>query len=79
MVTWHIVDDGVECLRVERNPTMTCTGSHLYKFYRLNSFFSQIGIIHHVSCPHAHQQNAVIERKHRHIVEVGLLSLLAHA
>jgi hypothetical protein len=48
------------------------------EYKKLNSFFSQVGIIHHVSCPHAHQQNGVIERKHRHIVEVGL-SLLAHA
>jgi histone deacetylase 1/2 len=48
------------------------------EYQKLNSFFSQVGIIHHVSCPHAHQQNGVIERKHRHIVEVGL-SLLAHA
>jgi hypothetical protein len=31
-----------------------------------------------VSCPHAHQQNGAAERKHRHIVEVGL-SLLAQA
>lgn len=31
-----------------------------------------------MSCPHAHQQNGVAERKHRHIVEVGL-ALLAHA
>jgi hypothetical protein len=31
-----------------------------------------------VSCPHAHQQNGAAERKHRHIVEVGL-SLLAHS
>jgi hypothetical protein len=34
MVTWRIVDDDVECLHVERNPTMTCSGSHLYRFYR---------------------------------------------
>jgi hypothetical protein len=34
MVTCHIVDDDVECLHVGRNPTMTCSGSHLYKFYR---------------------------------------------
>jgi histone deacetylase 1/2 len=33
---------------------------------------------HHVSCPHAHQQNGAAERKHRHIVEVGL-SMLSHA
>jgi len=44
----------------------------------LNSFFQRIGIAHHVSCPHAHQQNGSAERKHRHIVEMGL-SLLAHA
>jgi histone deacetylase 1/2 len=31
-----------------------------------------------VSCPHTHQQNGSAERKHRHIVEVGL-SLLAQA
>lgn len=31
-----------------------------------------------MSCPRAHQQNEAAERKHRHIVEVGL-ALLAHA
>jgi len=48
------------------------------EYQTLHNFFSTIGIIHHVSCPHTHQQNGVVERKHRHIVEVGL-SLLAHA
>ena len=48
------------------------------EYQKLNSFFSQIGIDHHVSCPHTHQQNGSAERKHRHIVEVGL-SLLSHA
>jgi hypothetical protein len=31
-----------------------------------------------MSCPHVHQQNGAAERKHKHIVEVGL-SLLAYA
>ena len=48
------------------------------EYQKLNSFFQRIGIEHHVSCPHAHQQNGSAERKHRHIIEVGL-SLLAHA
>jgi hypothetical protein len=48
------------------------------EYQSLNSFFKRVGISHHVSCPHAHQQNGSAERKHRHIVEVGL-SLLAHA
>lgn len=29
-------------------------------------------------CPYARQQNGSVERKHRHIIEIGL-SLLAHA
>jgi hypothetical protein len=43
-----------------------------------NQFFRSLGISHHVSCPHTHQQNGSAERKHRHIVEIGL-ALLAHA
>lgn len=48
------------------------------EFEKLNSFFQQIGIVHCVSCPHARQQNGAAERKHHHIVEVGL-ALLANA
>ena len=48
------------------------------EYQKLNSFFQKVGITHHVFCPYAHQQNGLIERKHRHIVEVGI-SLLAHA
>ena len=44
----------------------------------MSYFFARVGISHHVSCPYAHQENGSTERKHRHIVEVGL-SLLAHA
>lgn len=47
------------------------------EYEKLDSFFQQIGISHHVSCPHAHQQNGSAERKHRHIVEVGLALLAA--
>ncbi|WVZ51377.1 hypothetical protein U9M48_002529 [Paspalum notatum var. saurae] len=48
------------------------------EYQRLHNFFSKFSITHHVSCPHAHQQNGAAERKHRHIVEVGL-ALLAQA
>jgi len=48
------------------------------EYQALHSFFQRIGIEHHVSCPHAHQQNGSAERKHRHIVEMGL-TLLAHS
>jgi histone deacetylase 1/2 len=48
------------------------------EYEKLNPFFQKLGITHHVSCPHAHQQNGSAERKHRNIVEVGL-ALLANA
>jgi hypothetical protein len=48
------------------------------EYQKLNTFFHQVVISHHASCPYAHQQNGSAERKHRHIVEVGL-SWLAHA
>ena len=37
------------------------------EYERLNSFFSKIGIAHHVCCPHTHQQNGSAERKHEHM------------
>jgi hypothetical protein len=48
------------------------------EYQSLNTFFKHLGIAHHVSRPHAHQQNGSAEHKQRHIVKVGL-SLLAHA
>lgn len=48
------------------------------EYEKLNSFFQNLGISHHVSYAHAHQQNGSAERKYRHIVEVGL-ALLAGA
>jgi hypothetical protein len=47
------------------------------EYEHLNSLFHNVGIAHQVSCPHTHQQNRATERKHRHIVEMGL-ALLAH-
>lgn len=45
------------------------------EYQKLHSLFEKVGITHYVSCPHAHQQNGSAERKHRHIVEVGLALL----
>jgi hypothetical protein len=48
------------------------------EYQKLNSFFTKVDIAHHVSCLHTHLQNGSAERKHRHVLEVGL-SLLARA
>ncbi|GKE21037.1 RmlC-like cupins superfamily protein [Tanacetum coccineum] len=36
----------------------------------LNEFFQTNGITHQTSCPHTPQQNARVERKHKHLLEV---------
>ena len=33
------------------------------EYEKLNSFFQKLGVFHHVSCSHAHQQNGSAERK----------------
>ena len=44
----------------------------------LYTLFNNLGIIRRHSCPHTHQQQGKVERKHRHVVDVGL-TLLAKA
>ncbi|KAD3640379.1 hypothetical protein E3N88_29602 [Mikania micrantha] len=42
------------------------------EFRNLSSFFSTIGILHRLSCPHTGEQNGFVERRHRYVVETGL-------
>ena len=48
------------------------------EFKALLPYLRSFGIQARFSCPYTHQQNGVAERKHRHIVEMGL-TLLAHS
>jgi histone deacetylase 1/2 len=45
------------------------------EYRKLNTYFKTIGIQHRVICPHTHEQNGMVERRHRHIVETGLTLL----
>ena len=47
------------------------------EYHKLNSFFKTIGIHHRIICPHTHERNDIVERRHRHIIEIGL-TLLGH-
>lgn len=48
------------------------------EFRSLHKFFVTKGIQHRLTCPHTSQQNGIVERRHRNIVEIGL-SLLSHS
>lgn len=48
------------------------------EFRVFQKHWTERGIVHRVTCPYAHSQNGNVERKHRHIVEMGL-SMLPHA
>lgn len=48
------------------------------EYTALKSFFNDNGIVHRISCPYTQEQNGVAERKHRHVVDMGL-SLLHQA
>ncbi|KAK9051967.1 hypothetical protein SSX86_028595 [Deinandra increscens subsp. villosa] len=48
------------------------------EFRNLTQFFKSLGILHRRSCPHTSEQNGIVERRHRHVVETGL-ALLAQS
>ncbi|KAD6796180.1 hypothetical protein E3N88_07076 [Mikania micrantha] len=48
------------------------------EFRKLTPFLSSLGIQHRFSCPHTSEQNGMVERRHRHVVETGL-TLLAQS
>lgn len=48
------------------------------EFRPFTKYLTSLGISHWLICHHTHHQNGVVERKHRHIVELGL-TLLSHA
>ena len=43
----------------------------LSKSYEILEFFVSFGITHQTSCVQTPQQNGVVERKHRHLLEVS--------
>ncbi|KAE8703262.1 Dynamin-related protein 5A [Hibiscus syriacus] len=48
------------------------------EFRTLSPMLASEGILHRLTCPHTSEQNGVVERKHRHVIELALV-LLAQA
>ena len=55
--------------------TLRIDGGGEYTSNHFKSFCLDHGIQHQLSCPYTPQQNGVVERKHKHIVESGLSML----
>ena len=58
--------------------TFRSNGGGEFTSNEFKSYLSNHGIAHHISCPHTPQQNGVVERKHRHIIEITI-TLLSQA
>jgi transposase InsO family protein len=46
-----------------------------YTSNQFKHYLSQNGIFHRLTCLHTSQQNGIAERKHRHVVKLGLTLL----
>ena len=53
-------------------------GGGEFQSIKFQNHLSKCGILQQVSCPGTLEQNGVVERKHRHIVEMGL-TMFFHA
>ena len=58
--------------------TFRSDGGGEFTSNEFKAYLSNHGITHHISCPYTPQQNGVVERKHRHIIET-VIALLSQA
>jgi hypothetical protein len=63
----------VECLFSRKIKSVQSDWGGEYR--SLHTYFKYIGIIHRLSCPHTHQQQGCVDRKHRHIIDTTLALL----
>ena len=42
------------------------------EYHSFTQYLTSNDIIHHISCSYTHEQNKLVEHKHRHIVQHGL-------
>ena len=55
--------------------TLRSDGGGEYISKEFKSYLSTCGILHQLSCPYTPQQNGLVERKHRHIIETTITLL----
>lgn len=47
------------------------------EFRTFTNYLTKLGVSHRVTCPHMFNQNGKVERKHKHVIKMGL-TLLSH-
>jgi len=67
-------------VKTQHSIVIKCFRCDLGRKYTSNKFFELFAfdkIIHQISCTDTPKQNKVVERKHKHIVEIACSSLLS--
>ena len=67
----RIVPDFITMIEKQLGKSVKCFHSDNAKELRSTDFFASKDILHHYSCVETPQQNAVVERKHQHLLNVG--------
>lgn len=70
--TFQLFEKVVERQFSARIKCVQTDGGGAFKSYWFQKHLSQTGILQQMSCPYTLEQNGVVERRHRSIVEVGL-------
>jgi len=70
--TFKLLDENQIGLTIKTIQTDNAKEFHYFK-----SFINESGIQNCFTCPHTHEKNGAIERKHRHIANMGLYMLFA--
>ncbi|KAE8667725.1 hypothetical protein F3Y22_tig00112383pilonHSYRG00494 [Hibiscus syriacus] len=66
-------------IQIQFNATVKEVQSDWGGEYRsVSAWLKSLGVVHRLACPHTSEQNGVVERKHRHIIESALV-LMAQA
>ena len=70
--TFTVFQDMVENQYQTKIGSFQCDGGGEFTSRKLTDHLQQCGIKQLISCPYTSQQNGLAERKHRHIIELGL-------
>ena len=66
-----LLQNFIKLVQVQFNRHVKIVRSDNGKEFSMEIYFSKNGMIHQTSCPETPQQNAVVERKHQHILNIA--------